>query len=395
VNPLVKEKLYEIEYIQEQLELAEDAPIGELKNFTGSPLGNNLYLELISLENERTQLENMLVDLERRLEASELRIAHLPEKALRLNELKSRRDSLIKAQSLLESRRKEAAFYETKAPGYWQVFQKPSMNEVALSSQNAKSFLLGMMGLLFGGGVAFLFTVAQEIIQRGIRTPIEAAIVTSTLPVCLLLTSRAEDRSWFMQRVLSADEALQNERALKAFWLAHEITNHGEERRRFLFVSMETCDRESVFWSALFDLIQSEGRTLNFCNLSGVEDPSFSELSKHPAVLHYFTQLDELAQVDDGILFVRLGRTASVKELERLKQSEAYYLLSSASQAERYESRNKSEIMRRILGQADGLVIVDHGTTSLALRLLKRYEMFLLSWYVKNMTQKKLQEDSV
>ena len=76
----------------------------------------------------------MLKGLESRVIEQEALVADIPEKALRLSELKSRRTLLIDAQALLDSRRKEASFYETRAPGYWRVFQKPNPNEVAHSS---------------------------------------------------------------------------------------------------------------------------------------------------------------------------------------------------------------------------------------------------------------------
>lgn len=383
VNPLVKEKLYEIEYLEEQLKAREQAPIEQLKDFTGSALGNNLYLEVIGLENERTQLERMLADLERRLESSEATVAKLPEKALRLNELKSRRDQLIRAQSLLESRRKEAAFYESKAPGYWQVFQKPSISEVAKSSQNAKSLLLGMLGLCFGWGLALVVAISQEALQAGMRTPIEAAIASSTIPVCFFVTRLADCRSWMLRHLFNTDEMAQNERALRVFWLTHEITNRGEERKRFLFVPTQVCEGELSFWLKLCDLIHAQGRQLAFCNLGGSGDRELSSLAQHPAVLEYHESLDAVPEDKAPLLFVRLGRAASVAEMEELKRSDAYYLLTSPSLAERYELRHRSELMRKILGQANGLLILEPGAESVVPRLLRRFEMLLMGWYAQ------------
>lgn len=390
-NPLVKEKLYEIEYLQKQLKASASGPIEQLKDFTGSPLGNNLYLEVIALENERSQLERMQADLERRLESSEAMVAKLPEQALRLNELKSRRDQLIRSQSILESRRKEAAFYESKAPGYWQVFQKPYISEVVNSSQNSKSLLLSLLGLLSGLGLALLLAIVHEALQEGLRTPIEAAIASSTIPVCFFVTRLADCRSWMLRHIFSTDEMAQNERALRAFWLTHEITNRGEERKRFLFVPTQICEGELSFFLKLCDLIHSEGRNLVFCDLSATADSGFASLAQHPAILEYYDSLADVPEDEDRLLFVRLGRAASVGELEELKRADAYYLMTSPSLAERYELRHRSELMRKILGQANGLLILEPGAESVLPRLLRRFEMLLMGWYAQYLQGKEEQ----
>ena len=216
-NPLVKEKLYEIEYINQQLEATADASVEDLKNFTGSDLGNNLYLEIIALQNERTQTEKMLKSLEQRLIEQKVLVADLPEKALRLSELKSRRDLLIDAQALLDSRRKEAAFYETKAPGYWRVFQEPDLNEVAYSSQNVKALLLGFVGFAGGLAIALLIALFWEALQPGLRTPLEAAIATGALPIFNYVTEGAKKPSWCVRRLFRKEESALNGRALRSY----------------------------------------------------------------------------------------------------------------------------------------------------------------------------------
>ncbi len=378
-NPLVKEKLYEIEYINKQLEKMASAPTDDLKDFTGSDLGNNLYLEIIALQNERTQLEKMLGDLERRLSEREVLVAGIPEKALRLSELKSRRDLLIDAQALLDSRRKEASFYETKAPGYWRVFQNPNINDVAHSSQNVKALLLGFIGVLGGTTIALLAALFWEAFQPGLRTPLEAAIATCALPIFNYVTAAAQP-SWFLQHLFPKDEVLANDRALRSFWLSHALSGEGEEHKRFLFVPVEVDEDEIKFWKALLDLIQAQGRSVIFA-LVGNQDEAFAaEIADHPAVQKTLSGFDELPWDSEEVIFVRLSQPPTVEDVRYLKRLESYYLLNSPRIADRAETRHQSEILRKLLGPANGLILVERAAEHTLPRVLKWLELSVLNY---------------
>ncbi|MGB0744350.1 MAG: GumC family protein [Opitutales bacterium] len=378
-NPLVKEKLYEIEYITKQLEATADAPLEDLKDFTGSDLGNNLYLEIIALQNERTQLEKMLQSLEQRVKSQEALVADLPEKALRLSELKSRRDLLVDAQALLDSRRKEASFYETKAPGYWQIFQMPTLDEVAHSSQNVKALLLCFMGCAAGFVVAFLAALFWEAFQPGLRTPLEAAIATSALPIFNFVTHEAQKPSWCVRHLFPKAETAANDRAIRNFWLTHAISGDGLQRKRFLFVPTEVIAEEQVFWNSLFDLIDSEEGEVVFLSISSGASDLMEPLRDHPAVKFYGTSLKQIPDEGEEIVFVRMDKTPAVDDVGRLKKCEAYYLMNSPSIAERTETRHKSGIMRQLLGPADGLLIIDGEADKTLPRVLKWIEMPILN----------------
>lgn len=379
-NPLVKEKLYEIEYIQTQLAETAKVEVEDLKDFTGSDLGNNLYLEILSLENEKTQLNKLLTSLEQRLKEQQKDVADLPEKALRLSELKSRRNLLIDAQALLESRRKEASFYETKAPGYWRIFQQPTLQEVAHSSQNVKALLLGFIGFACGGAVALLAALFWEALQSGLRTPLEAAIATCALPIFDYATEGAKKPSWFVRHLFREEEHAVNERALRSFWLTHAITKEGVPRKEFLFIPTDVCDEEVVFWKALFDLILEEGRGVRLMSItSGSADP-MAVLSTHEAVQSYHTNLVEWPEEDENLVFIRMAKVPTIDEVVPLKKLESYYLLNSPSIARRSDTRHRSELMRQLLGPAYGLLIIDAEPDHTLPRVLKRVQMLALGW---------------
>lgn len=378
-NPMVKEKLYEIEYINQQLDSVDESKVEDLKNFTGSDLGNNLYLEIIALQNERTELENRIEDLEERLIQREVEVSSLPEKALRLSELQSRRNLLIDAQALLDSRRKEAAFYETRAPGYWRVFQTPTVDEVSHSSQNVKALLLAFVGASAGLCLALLAALIWEAMQPGLRTPLEAAIATATLPIFNYVTKDADSRSWWTRRFFRRRESDLNERSLKAFWLTHAVSGEGRERKRFLFAHTEVGENEVVFWRALLNLLQAEGQTVAFYDIGAAEPSGVGDLKAHPAVSLWSDRLDEKPSNADSLIIVRLEDSPGVQDIRHLRDMDAYYLLNSPSCAGRENTRHKSDLLRKLLGGANGMLIIDQAAGRSLPRMIKWVELLALN----------------
>lgn len=378
-NPMVKEKLYEIEYINKQLEAIGDSNMEDLKDFTGSDLGNNLYLEIIALQNEKTAQEKMIGDLERRLAEREAEVADLPEKALRLSALRGQRDLLIKAQSLLDSRRQEASFYETKAPGYWRVFQTPTVSEVVSSSQNVKALLLGFVGASGGLALALLAALIWELIQPGLRTPLEAAIATSTLPIFNYVTKDVDRASWWTRHLFPKPETALNERAIKAFWLTHALSNEGIERKHFLFAHTEVGEGESVFWKALLDLVHADGKRVIFYNIDASAESAVDELQEHPAIQQWTDTLTDVSFDSDCLTFVRLEHSPGVQDIRYLREMDAYYLLNSPSIATRDNTGHKSELLRKLLGGANGMLILDGAAGRTLPRIIKWIELMALN----------------
>jgi uncharacterized protein involved in exopolysaccharide biosynthesis len=379
-NPLVKEKLHEIEYISKQLEVAALAPMSNLKDFTGSDLGNNLYLEIISLESERIQLERLVASLKLELEERKSLVAGIPAKALRLSELNSRRNLLIDAQSLLDSRRKEASFYETKAPGYWQIFQQPNLSEVAFSSQNLKVTVLGLIGGGVGVVLALFMALSWEAFQPGLRTPLEAVLATSCLPLFSYITKEGTKRSWLNARLFSTPESCENDRNLRTFWLTHAVGDSSSTTpRRFLFVHTDQSVDEAVFWQGLLDLLGREGRRVTFAQIGPASDKAVNALSDHPAVAAWVQDLKLVSQESDHFVFINLNRIPTIDEVSYLSEVDAYYLFSSPSVASRSETRHVSNLLRELLGPASGLLLVDQAAGRSVPRILNWLEMKVLN----------------
>jgi len=388
-NPLVIEKLYEIEYINEQLNAVVDAQIEDLKDYTGSDLGNNIYLEIIALQNQEIQLEKLVVDLEERLAVKEAAIADLPEKSLRLSELRARRDLLIDARALLESRKKETSFYATSAPGYWQIFQEPSMGDVSHSSQNVKALLLGTLGTGGGFFIAFCLAIFWEAMQSGLRTPLEAAIVTSSLPILNFVTTEAKKRSIWNRLLFRQMESENNERALRTFWLTRAVLPNGKEVKKFLFVPTGVSDEEDRFWTALLDLIHADGYTATIASIGESTETFADAIRSHPGVHSYVTRFEDLPTEEDRLILLRLNQVPSLHDICHLKAYGNYYVLISPSIATRTETKHRSELLQKILGPSQGLILIDQSDKNTLPRALKWLEINGLAFLARGRDEKK------
>lgn len=383
-NPLVQEKRYEIQSIEEEItKMQQSDDEKDLKDFTGSSLGNNLYLEILSLENEREVLKGRIDDLEVRIIQKAEEVSEMPEKSLRLTEMQSRRDLLVKAMTLLDSRRKEAAFYQTKAPGYWRIFQKPTIRDVGLTSQDLKAAALGAAGAALGLSLAFLAAFIWELMQPGLRTPVEAAIASSTMPILNFALDDPDHASNTYKTVYKNSETVANARSLRAFWLTQSIGAEGLGRRKkYLFANTEVQPKEINFWMDLLDVIEMEANRVIFCNLDANDGLDFSELKGHQAVTDYVETIKDIPNdIGDETLIIRLNRVPSSLEVDFLRSVEAFFLLNSPSIAEREATRATSELLCQLLGQSDGLILLDSTQGKFLYRFINTLEMTVLHNY--------------
>lgn len=375
-NPLVQEKLYEIAYIEEQIVEAEKGPVDDLKRFTGNPLGDNLFLEILALENERVLLESQLAGYATALEESEANFDSLPSKSLQLSALQGQRAQLTAALGQLETRRKEAAFYESKAPGYWRVFQRAEAGQARYSSQNAKALLLGIGGGLLGGLFSLLAAVVWEYRQPGLRSVLDAAIVTKTRPV-LRYHLAVAGASWWSRKLFRTAPVGENAANVAGFWLARRAAGVLAPGRGLVFMVLEGGGQEAQFWQELLDTIADEGGKVELRDL--VKGQPLEQLAGHPAVANWSTQTGEAQPVAAGhLLIVRGDPLAKSAEVEWLRGLGTYHLFIAPEQADRAAVGRSARLLRQIFGSAIGLVILDSGHTRTLHRFIGWVESLLI-----------------
>ncbi len=191
-NPLVQAKLQSIEYLEGQIAKLKEAGNAELDSYTGTPLGNQIYLTIIGLRNELLEAESSINSLEKLRKSTSTQLAEFPAIISEYETLQKKRDAHIEGLSLMSNRLKEAEIFVSGAPGYWQLFQAPDPRSIIPSSLVKKPAMLGVAGAVGGAGLAVLLTLflTQRTSRRSI---LECCAATRAPLICHLPTSLEKD----------------------------------------------------------------------------------------------------------------------------------------------------------------------------------------------------------
>ena len=166
-NPLVKTQLESIAYFKKQIEELNKKDKIPLESFTGTELGNTIYLNIIGTKNRLIDAENRISSLKEQKINEVTELARFPSIIAQHRVLEAKRDSLLSELSLLSKRLKETEIFASSSPGYWQVLEQPDIRKVVPSSLIKKPLILGIAGAIFGTTSVLLF--ALLITQRSSR----------------------------------------------------------------------------------------------------------------------------------------------------------------------------------------------------------------------------------
>lgn len=270
-NPLVLAKLQSIGYLEEQLaKLKEGGEVG-LEAYTGTPLGDQIYLSIISLRNELLEAESRMESLESLRQTIATRLAEFPAIISAYEALQSKRAAHFEGLSLMKNRLKEAEIFASGAPGYWQVFQAPDPRSVIPSSLVKKPVMLGAAGTLGGAGLAVLLTflLSQRTARRSI---LECCAATRAPLICHLPTTLEEDAR----------------AAIDHFWITH-LAPRLDQSKPVLFwtAALDPAD-ERRLWSMLSDAaFKDTGKPMHVLDLT--PDPLWADRAR-PESLVWLTQ---------------------------------------------------------------------------------------------------------
>jgi uncharacterized protein involved in exopolysaccharide biosynthesis len=191
-NPLVQAKIQSIEYLDTQIKKLKEDEKAELDAYTGTPLGNQLYLTIVGLRNELIETDSRIVSLDKMRQSTAAKLADFPAIISGYNALQKKRDADIEGLSLMSNRLKEAEIFASGAPGYWQIFQAPDSRSIIPSSLIKKPAILGLFGAIGGAGIAVLLTLflTQRTSRRSI---LECCSATKAPLICHLPTALEKD----------------------------------------------------------------------------------------------------------------------------------------------------------------------------------------------------------
>ncbi|MBB5350873.1 uncharacterized protein involved in exopolysaccharide biosynthesis [Haloferula luteola] len=233
-NPLVQAKIESIRYLEGQLTDLGDGQNVPLDAFTGTSLGNQLYLDIVAARNDLIQATSRIQSLEALRAKTSQRLAEFPAIISNYDALRKKRDSRIQELTLMSNRRKEAEIFATGSPGYWQIFQPPDARKIIPSSRLKKPLLLGGAGSLAGAG--FTMALCLLFTHRSTRRSALECCATTRAPLFYALPQGAGE-------AVSAD--------YQDFWLAN--LSRALSRRGTLLIWTDAVDpaTERDFWRSL------------------------------------------------------------------------------------------------------------------------------------------------
>jgi len=371
-NPLVKEKLYEISFLKEQLNALQSGEVEDLKEFTGSDLGNNLFLEILALENEATELQKIVDTYDTLIEEKKEQVASLPEMQMGLMQLTSQRQQLLEAQGLVEARMSEAEFYMMNPPGYWKIFQMPAAGDVSVSSQPLKALLLASLGFIAGILLASVIAFWWEFTQAGIRSPLQAAIATRTRPILHFQCEEKGDPSvlekWsrFFSRT---DRTVDCSPELMRFWLT-EIARPEPPFPSIFFQIIPPSGEAADFWKAFTEVIEQDDVPIVFLPLASEDEDYLPQLPAYDqqrrgsfidrSLCGESGRPEEVitSYRDKAYAFIVSGERIRPREFKVLQSADRVYTIISPERVASREARLKTDVVRTIRGSSHGLILL-------------------------------------
>ncbi|MCB1131493.1 MAG: hypothetical protein KDN05_10220 [Verrucomicrobiae bacterium] len=242
-NPLVQAKLQSIEYLKEQVGKLDGGKMDDLESYTGTPLGNQLYLSIVEVRNDLAAASSKVESLQKLYQTTSSRIAEFPAIVTAYDALRDKRETLSDGLALMSNRLKETEIFASSAPGYWQMFQAPDPRSIQPSSSLKKPLAVGFAGASVGGGAVVLLLLLLT--QRSARR--------SALECC------ATTRAPFVVQ-LPADDADGLAAAMRRFWITHLGRPASADADTLVWTHALAPDDERRFWQALGDCALADGR---------------------------------------------------------------------------------------------------------------------------------------
>jgi len=328
-NPLVKAKLQGIAYLEDKVREAAAKGPASLESYTGTDIGNQIFLNIISLRNERTEAEGKVASLTELKKQVEDRVKELPAIVSRYEELQKQRDSIMSSLALLTNRLKETEIFSSGAPGYWQPFEGPEKRKVEAGSRTKKPMLLGAAGAVVatGGGALLLLFLTTRSRRR------------SVLECCATLKAPL---------LAELNAAEPQPEVFDTLWVRHLISRLRVGETILVWSAVASVQDERNFWIALTEAARRDGIVLPMTtdltpdDLWGAEKPeeiSWSTTSPGP-----------------GMAILRASRLPSA-EGRQIFGRVSYWIALATGQAECLGRATRSdELSSTALSSCDGVI---------------------------------------
>ncbi len=233
-NPLVQTKLQSLEYLGGQIQKLGEEGGTDLDAYTGTPLGNQLYLSILDLRNQLLEANSQIHSLEKLYKTTAARIDEFPGIINTYTTLQKKSTSITEGLSLMSNRLKEAEIFASGAPGYWQVFQAPDHRRIIPSSLVVKPVALGAACGILGAGFAAMLTLLFT--HRTSRRSILECCAATHAPLVARIPNTVEKDA---------------RAAIDHFWITHLAPRlHTQTHILFWTPALDPAD-ERQLWSML------------------------------------------------------------------------------------------------------------------------------------------------
>lgn len=240
-NPLVQAKLQSLEYLSSQIAKETDKGSDDLESYTGTPLGNQIYLSIIELRNKLSEANSQIESLGMLHKTTSARIAEFPGIVTAYEALTKKRESLTEGLTLMSNRLREAEIFASGAPGYWQVFQAPDPRGIIPSSRIKKPAILGALAGMTGAGIAVFLTLLLT--HRTSRRSILECCTATGAPLVSHIC-------------LDVDEDARE--AVKHLWLTRLSIQSNIKESMLLWTAALTAADERRFWTLLTEVLHAD-----------------------------------------------------------------------------------------------------------------------------------------
>lgn len=182
-NPLVMELREKLNQLEKELLTSTPVANPNLQNYTGTFLGNTLYLEILTLQNRKKSLRHEMSQYETLRNGLNKQLESIPEKSAGFASLEANRQALQVAQNLLTSRLKESQLFEQNSIGYFRIFNTANLSSVTVRSKSSKMLTLALGGAFLGLALVGVAQLVRELLKQRVHTAFEATQIFHTSPL--------------------------------------------------------------------------------------------------------------------------------------------------------------------------------------------------------------------
>ena len=377
-HPAVRRKQEEIDQIDNQLQAVASGK-SSLEALS-KKLPSTLFLRAVELRDEIKALETTLNEYEKMIGQADAQTASISDQAIRTANIRSSFDREVNNTATIESRLKDSEFYASLESGSpVALFAPPHIANVKEKSRWFKASILGIAGLIAGAGLAIAYVFLREIVGKKVRTPMQAAISAAALPKFMFHAGKGSSASLHDFAVTCILKFLPERRLL--FPVVGDVDGEPDFWQRLLESFGRGGSKQRVVFADVSNQPiqpQPNGRSLPDYDPNAA-DQSVSRIDIGKLTGENFANFARSLPVDT-ILLVRWATDPDATLAALAPHIERHYLLASPVSSDVAELEELSRVYEQVLGDPEGLVLVQKNRPGIAFRFVSAIERWFIQF---------------